>query len=111
MFGARGRVGSPTTMHTHGFDRANRSGLDEDRSVTVAVLPGWSTANQSAMRLSWVEPPLFGAPFGTDSKMEVGIPFMQPEAFPSEAFAIRAVDLTKTYRSGSSDLVVFSGLN
>ena len=28
-----------------------------------------------------------------------------------QALAIRAVDLTKTYRSGSADLVVFAGLN
>ena len=36
---------------------------------------------------------------------------MPPENDTSDAFALRAVDLTKTYRSGSSDLVVFAGLN
>jgi lipoprotein-releasing system ATP-binding protein len=36
---------------------------------------------------------------------------MQQENTPSGTFAIQAVDLAKTYRSGASDLVVFSGLN
>ncbi|MEQ1884632.1 MAG: ATP-binding cassette domain-containing protein, partial [Bryobacteraceae bacterium] len=30
---------------------------------------------------------------------------------PAPDFAIRTVNLTKTYRSGESDLVIFSGLN
>ena len=36
---------------------------------------------------------------------------MPPENDTPDAYALRAVDLTKTYRSGSSDLVVFAGLN
>lgn len=43
--------------------------------------------------------------------MEVGPALMTRDNDPAEPYAIRAVDLTKTYRSGSSDLVVFSGLN
>jgi lipoprotein-releasing system ATP-binding protein len=35
----------------------------------------------------------------------------QQENTPPGPFAIQAVDLAKTYRSGASDLVVFSGLN
>jgi lipoprotein-releasing system ATP-binding protein len=36
---------------------------------------------------------------------------MLPENDTSDPFALRAVGLTKTYRSGSSDLVVFDALN